>query len=634
MKRQPLSNLPLRRICTFFFVGLAYLWLGALAVRAETVIFTDNFDSPLGTNWQIAQNRQVGDALKPCMNKTVPAVWTQTNGLLQLVIDSPMCMMDFVPINLDLRGLGLYHLSFRFLMQGSTQMDRSMVFLWQDPQNWYNLKLFGNNLFIEKVVNGMAYQLPGALRQYPFQLNHEYQFTIEFLREQKIRIWVDQQLVLEATDQFPFLTPLERQTISLRGSVGAASRSITTVDDIRLTAELSPSPVTQLNVQLWKQNEAAWANEEYDHAHVWSSMPTMSRWGCAVTSMAMILRYYGITELPSGIALTPQSLNQWLKEQVDGYFNGNLNWLAISRLTQQVSPKLQTPKLELSRTDGTLAQIVEFAKQEILANKPVILGYPGHFFVADGVDNTANTLLIKDPYYSYQRLSQRPTLNEVNTIRRFQPSHTDLSYLLVNVSPEVELLITDDQGSQVTVEKVTEYLQDPTGETDQRSPQLAQYFIRQPETGRYTITLTRPEHGQYELDVFQYDIQGNVTQSKESGEVGPEGQDVVVEYHKEAASPVPSVLPLASSSPLSSPAPSPTPLLSPSPQLSPQPSPQSPIPNTRQAWLYRRLLAELHQLQRMFQLFQQLQFLQLSSSYQRLLHNLERLNQQTNPSNN
>lgn len=628
MKRQLLSNLPLRRICAVLVAGCAYLWLGALDVQAETVIFADNFDSPLGTNWQIARNQQASDPLKPCMNKNTPAVWTQTNGLLQLIIDSPVCLMDLVPINLDLRGLGLYRLSFHFLIQGSTQMDRSMVFLWQDPQNWYNLKLFGNNLFIEKVVNGMTYQLPGALRQYPFQLNHEYQFTIEFLREQKIRVWVDQQLVLEATDQFPFITPLERQTISLRGGVGAASRSITTVDDIHLTADLSSASVTQLDVQLWKQNDTVWANEEYDHAHLWSSMPTMSRWGCAVTSMAMILRYYGITELPSGIALTPQSLNEWLKEQVDGYFNGNLNWLAISRLTQQVSAKLHTPKLELSRTDGTLAQIVEFAKQEILANKPVILGYPGHFFVADGVDNTTNTLLIKDPYYSYQRLSQRPTLQEVNTIRRFQPSHTDLSYLLVNVSPEVELLITDDQGNQVTVEKVTEYLQDPTGETDQRSPQLAQYFIRQPETGQYTLTLTRPEHGQYQLDVFQYDIQGNVTQSKESGEVGPEGQDVIVEYRKEATLPAPSA------SPLSSPAPSPTPWLSPSPQLSPQPSPQPQNPNSRRTWLYRHLLAELHQLQRILQLFQQLQFLQLSSSYQRLLHNLERLNQQTNPSNN
>jgi hypothetical protein len=69
---------------------------------------------------------------------------------------------------------------------------------------------------------------------------------------------------------------------------------------------------------LFKQNDPLWANAIYDHASDWSSEPTMSRWGCALSSVAMLLKAYGYHNLPNGEVLSPLSLNQWLMEETDG----------------------------------------------------------------------------------------------------------------------------------------------------------------------------------------------------------------------------------------------------------------------------------------------------------------------------
>lgn len=634
MKGQYDSNLTLLKLGCCAAIFLYSFWLSTQYAQAKTVLFEDSFDGQIGTNWQLVQDRQVVDAQKPCLNKFSPASWVQLQGKLVLEIEGPSCMMDFGPTNIELRGLAQYSISTRMTLKESTQMDRAIVFLWMNERNWYDVKFFGTTLMIEKVVNGVSYQLENSIQQFPFQANREYHIVIDVSRDQHISVFVDGQLVLDVADHGPYMPPLERQFFTLRGAVGAVSRSVNIFDDVLLETNQATPTLLNLNVLLWKQSDPSWKNLEYDSAHLWSSIPTMNRWGCAVTSMAMILRYYGISQLPSGDALTPQSLNVWLREQVDGYFNGNVNWLAFTRLSQQVSTKLGTPKLEFSRTDGTLAQITAFATQELNANKPVILGYPGHFFVADGIDRVNNTLLTKDPFYSYQKLNQRPTLQEVNTIRRFQPSHTDLSYILLNTSPNLDVTVKNQDGDDVVLEKVTEYMSDPTGETAETSPLSQQFLIRKPSTGFFIMKVSQAIEGPYSLDTFSYDVAGNVVGEHFQGKVGPDEKNLQIEFRKEvllsaSPSPSPSPSPVAPS-PTVSPSLSPTtsPNASHSPTSSPGTIPESHRANHRN--LSKRLVEEIRRLEVLLHVLRRYRIFIQRSTYQRFFQRLERLKEQTN----
>lgn len=614
MKGQPVSNLTLYRAGCVGLMILYALWLSTSRVQAKTTLFAESFAGQLGTNWQLIRDYQMLDVQKPCMNRAQPASWIQHLGKLVLEIDGPSCVMDLSPSNVDLRGLSQYTLSFRMQLKDSIYMDRSFVFLWMNANNWYDLKFFGNSVLVEKVVQGTPYQLDNSLKQFPFQPNREYQVSVEVTKDRNISVWIDQQHILDVEDNAPFITSSEKQSFTLRGAVGAVPRSIVLFDDIVLETDQTLPSIINLNVPLWKQSDPAWKELEYDNAHVWSSVPTMNRWGCAVTSMAMILRYYGISELPSGEPLSPQSLNVWLKSQVDGYFQGNVNWLAFSRLTQIMSQKLGTAKLEFSRAEGSFSQILAYATQELNASKPVILGYPGHFFVADGVDKTANTLLTKDPYFNYQRLNQRPTQQEINTIRRFQPSHTDLSYILLNASPGLMISVKTPSGASVPVEPVLDYLSDATGETAETSPLSSQYLIQKPDSGEYIVTVSQPAIGAYTLDSFEYDVKGNVTEEHFQGTVGAAGKELQILFQKE---------------PTLSPTPSPSPF----PSVSPTPSPAS-TPTPKDQHLRRQLRAEIRRLENLLQVLRRYQRFLQKATYQYFFLRLERLKEQTNwPSN-
>ena len=91
---------------------------------------------------------------------------------------------------------------------------------------------------------------------------------------------------------------------------------------------------TDLNVPPLKQISDPWQNQVYDSANLWSPLnPTINRWGCALTSAAMVFQYHGLTKLPDNTTLDPGTVNAWLKTQLDGYVgNGYVNWLALSRL--------------------------------------------------------------------------------------------------------------------------------------------------------------------------------------------------------------------------------------------------------------------------------------------------------------
>ncbi len=243
-----------------------------------------------------------------------------------------------------------------------------------------------------------------------------------------------------------------------------------------------------------KQYSEPWGSQEYDFATRWSLNPTISHWGCALTSASMVLKYYGFDQ-------TPETLNNWLKSQPDGYVrDGILNWLAISRFTKLNSTET-APILEyrrLSNDDSLLST-------EIEQKRPAILNVPNHFVVAKGKED--GDFFINDPATLFTRLSAYPGYS---SIHRYKPTHTDLSYLMMLINNDSSISLFDSLGNKVSTNN---FNQDPLSDDLNNlvfsGEGFKEYLLPVPLDNSYTLKVKSDNI--YKLDFYHYDNYGNPT---------------------------------------------------------------------------------------------------------------------------
>jgi N-acetylneuraminic acid mutarotase len=282
-----------------------------------------------------------------------------------------------------------------------------------------------------------------------------------------------------------------------------------------------------LDVYDFKQYSDPWGTEEYDFASSWyPNNPTIARWGCALTSAAMVLDFHGHN-------VDPQMLNNWLKSQPDGYTpNGGVMWTAISRYTKlhesETSPTLEFTYLPYSEqtlsdemsADEPRAPIVKFQKPN--GNT--------HFLVTKGKDE--NDYLINDP------ASTRETLTEAENywgtpvkIGKFLPVTSDLSYIVLFVDNNFDINVTNPDGIDITDDYLTEEgpivaADDPSvnsGET------LKAFYYPKPEDGMYDVNISGD--GDFQLDSYLYDELGNpVIQNIKLNVSDGESKTLLIDY--------------------------------------------------------------------------------------------------------
>lgn len=293
-----------------------------------------------------------------------------------------------------------------------------------------------------------------------------------------------------------------------------------------------PSPAyVILNVPILKQTDILWKNQTYDHAQVWSPrLKTIDRWGCALTSTAMILKFHGINKLPNGNNLNPGSLNTWLKNQADGYIGtGWLNWLAISRLSRQaiqINGITTFEGLEYSRIGGANK---EKFKEDILLSNPDILEEPGHFVVGKGFQE--DTIEINDPFYNRNTLDDGYS-NTFLSLNRFVPSNTDLSYVMITTNPEVNITLRDEDGNIIGESFIQQSLVDDINSSNSNKP-IKILYIQKPTTANYHLEISSTDERQSNLNIFLYDINGNVETLIQSIMVGPNSSNTFnIDYNK------------------------------------------------------------------------------------------------------
>ncbi len=510
-------------------IALGFWLLSPTNAHATGILFQDNFNEDSLHNWQVERNQQWANTSLPCMNNGVAANWQILNGQLGFVSDGPSCITDIIPKQLDLSQIHNYQYDFDITMSETTYADRGFIFQWQDPKTWYGFQLFDAIVILHTSVKGEYRVVENSLR-YWFNPRQKYHFTITVKDDSRFILKIDNQLILDIND-YPHTIP-GFKTVGFEASNGTVPRSVTFFDNIVVR---SLDPGIDLNIPKIMQTDSQWQNQEYDSASTWAKNPSIGRWGCSLTSMVMILRYYNINFLPDGTYLNPDSLNNWLKSQVDGYIGeGNLNWLAVTRLTRLIHSRYGTPKLEFRRFFNDLS----IAKTQIEAQQPVILKIDGHFLVADGVTPDEQDLLVKDPAFSYTKFSeyQQPP----KAIETFTPSYTDLSYLLVANPPGVKMRLLSEAGEPVTeFDETIENIQEFTGQeaqSGQRSRSLVTHVLPKPIDQTYVLEITSTLPNVFPISIFAYDRQGNSTDLSQKTFLNTEPKYFLLHYAKDSSS--------------------------------------------------------------------------------------------------
>ena len=287
-----------------------------------------------------------------------------------------------------------------------------------------------------------------------------------------------------------------------------------------------PSSGENLNVPLLKQGVApytdgnpSWETEIFDHANAgqFTCGETMAQCGCATTSIAMVMKYYGIDKLPDGSLLTPGTLNTWLKNN-KGY-NRNLGviWPAASALS--IKAKSQNPNFQYDALEYDTNTVYNPNKLTTDLNQgiPNILqvNAPGmHFVVAKG--KTGNTFDINDPLFNRTSLSSYA--NQASSVRRYVPSHTDLSYIVYVVDRDVDIVLKDASGAAYG-ESYLEYspsqlLVEPNTLT---TSAVKVFYFAKPASGNYTVELYSALDPDFQLDEYLISEQGDTKTNSFSG---------------------------------------------------------------------------------------------------------------------
>lgn len=448
-------------------------------VFAGNVLFQDNFNDGNADGWEVigslgwnVQNKEYGIYLNPGVSNTFPSNSLWNND------------WDNYAFEVDLRGV--------------SGTDKNLIFRFVDNSNFYSVHHTGGNIYFSKYIKGIDYIFAPSL-YYPLENGSTYHFRIEVSGDH-FRLFESNKLLFDVID---ITEPkISKGKIGLRVGTGAVSPSEVWYDNVVVTS-LSPTLLPNLTVEDIKQYSSPWGDDIYDWATSWSANPTISRWGCALTSASMVLKYFGHSRA------NPDILNEWLKLQIDGFTrNGLVNWLAISRYTQQ-NDSQTSPTLEYRRLTANNTTLIS----ELEAKRPAILREPGHFIVAKS--QTSDSFGINDPAYE-DRTTLESYAGKFLALGSYGPTHTDLSYMMFVADPDISFKLLDSSGNPV---KVQTFIEEPINElkgSEKSGEPLSILLFSTPPSGEYRLKITGPT-GSYQLDSYLYDVDGNVISQKLDG---------------------------------------------------------------------------------------------------------------------
>lgn len=335
---------------------------------------------------------------------------------------------------------------------------------------------------------------------------------------------------------------------------------------------------TFLNVPYFNQNVEPWGPQEYDHAISQNvTNPDFERWGCAVTSAAMILNYHEMTQFPDGTPINPATLNEWLESndgyatRIDGFGKpySVIIWKKIGTLTNllykagKASYKLNPIPFSNPNNLEDDLELREIAGKNVGA-PPIVRvtkGGPdnGHYVVPKGL--SGGNVSINDPEWNYPDLTSFDNISYTD-YHSYIPSLTNLSSLYFVINSNVEMLIADSDGNKTgeiivngnknayndNSEAVYVFegpISNPNNQNivEQLGSGANIYSLNFPDEGEYKIQITSTENAFYTLNASTFQVDGTHALHKIEGIIGPNSVDeFTINYSKTSESEVEEII--------------------------------------------------------------------------------------------
>jgi hypothetical protein len=282
-----------------------------------------------------------------------------------------------------------------------------------------------------------------------------------------------------------------------------------------------------VTVPLFLQTDSNWASRAYGRYPENDTQNTIGRWGCWMTSAAMMIEYWAQRSSPS-FHTNPDVLNTWLRNN-NGYDGSNfVVHSAIANYASDNHVSLYYQGRVAGRDDAVLDDYLR-------SGNPVIIGvtnqFGGHFVLATGKTTIGgqSTYSINDPIYGRTTLLERYS-NNYSSIIRYSGTAADPRTLRISAHSPVELVITDPLGRKLGFDPVSNtawneipnagYMTEQISAADGANvPPLEDKFLEilAPPDGSYSIDVIGTGQGPYEIDSFASDWSGSISRNISHG---------------------------------------------------------------------------------------------------------------------
>lgn len=268
----------------------------------------------------------------------------------------------------------------------------------------------------------------------------------------------------------------------------------------------------------WLKNQLSSLNSYGDPGMDKKTGYTIKSHGCAMTSAAMVLNFWGVPT-------NPIELNEWLRSN-NGYSGNAVIWGKVSAFAKTVYGR--EIKYSADRNADTPPGNRYSLDQAVCKFGPVVTSVRngGHFVIALGRSADGSTINIGDPLGGiYSSLSKYG--NTFSGVRMFSANRNNSPVnkraISIFMHSPAEVVVTDPNGNRVGYDvKTTTRFDDVSSayydvfgiedaDTGISSHVIKELTITDPVPGGYTITTTGTGTGAYKLDIRSFDSEANET---------------------------------------------------------------------------------------------------------------------------
>ncbi|MBP9816283.1 hypothetical protein KBD09_03565 [Candidatus Woesebacteria bacterium] len=263
---------------------------------------------------------------------------------------------------------------------------------------------------------------------------------------------------------------------------------------VQVYVEIQVEPSESQQTPLFLQTDTQWKDDIYagGSQDKLDCGATIGQCGCVLTSLAMLLRGYGISKGPEGVNVDPKNLNQYfLKDQKCtgggcislGYVFGAVRWSAVHGYSAQANILYKTPKIQYFGKNT----FEKTALQSKMTNekRPIIGKDPkrSHWFVL--AEQKDDDFIVLDPIYGKTTLNTKYEAVAEQLVN-FQEVNSDFSAIEIYAKKGIPVTMWDTDGKELELTKLYEGFPASTASAD-----LQHFIIPHPQKGIYSIEAER-----------------------------------------------------------------------------------------------------------------------------------------------